>query len=66
MNIAIQCFLILFSLVGMFVYNFRGVNDLQSESFGFATLNFVVCLLLLLNAFANTLQVFNALKWISY
>jgi hypothetical protein len=66
MNIAIQCFLILFSLVGMFACNFNGINDLKHESFGFAVFNFGACLFLLLNTFANTLQLFKELGWISY
>lgn len=66
MSIAIQCFLILFSLVGMFICNFNGINDLRHKSFGFAILNFGACLILLLHSFANTLQLFKQLGWISY
>ena len=66
MYVFIECVFIFFSLIGMFVCSFRGVNDLQIEAVGFATLNFAACLLLLLNAFAKTLQLFEKLNFISY
>jgi hypothetical protein len=65
MNVAMQLFLILFSVLTMFLFNFNGINALINQSFVLAIFNFGACLILLLNSFANTLILFEQLGWIS-
>ena len=66
MEVFVQCICILFALVGMFVFHSLSIEQYKEGLYGLAVFNSGVSLLLLLNWFANTLQLFKQLGWISY